>query len=204
MTKIRLIGDVHGKTLGYISLLDQVENSIQVGDFGIGFGTKGDPEFIDSMIDQMPGNHRFIRGNHDSPEACKQSTHWIKDGLIENDMMFIGGGWSIDQQYRTAGRDWWPEEELSYVELDTLIGIYDFVRPKIMITHTAPISIPRDHMGFKIFGEGSRTEVALQRMYDMHRPETWIFGHWHEHYDFFVGRTRFICLNELEYIDLEV
>lgn len=202
--KTRIIGDIHGKMLPYIALLDDCENSIQVGDFGMGFGTKGEAEFVDSMIDQMPGNHRFIRGNHDDPKEAKQSSHYIKDGTIENDTMFIGGADSIDKDMRIEGISWWRDEELSYQELNGLISLYAFMQPKIMVTHTAPISIPRDHMGFKIYGEGSRTELALQQMYETHKPDIWLFGHWHRRFDLYVGRTRFICLNELEYIDLEI
>lgn len=202
--KTRFIGDIHGKMLPYLGLLDECENSIQVGDFGFGFGAKGEAEFIDSMLDEMPGNHRFIRGNHDSPKEAAKSPRWIKDGTIENDMMLIGGAHSIDRDYRIDGVSWWRDEELSHEELNGLISLYAFVQPKIMVTHTAPISIPRDHMGFKIFGNGSRTELALDEMLHTHRPETWIFGHWHKDFDLYIGRTRFICLNELNYIDLEI
>lgn len=202
--KTRFIGDIHGKLLPYLQLIEGVENSVQVGDFGIGFGTKGDPDFIDSMMEEMEGNHRFIRGNHDNPFKCKESKYWIRDGHYENGVMYIGGAWSIDQDWRTAGVDWWPEEELSYVDLDSLVGIYDFLRPKIMITHTLPIQVPRDHIGKKIIGSGCRTELAFERMFDIHKPELWIAGHWHLSFDKVIDGTRFICLNELEYIDLEI
>ena len=58
-------------------------------------------------------NHKFIRGNHDDPQACREHPYWIKDGLIENDIMYIGGAWSIDREYRTEGVSWWRDEELS-------------------------------------------------------------------------------------------
>lgn len=202
--KIRFIGDIHGKLIDYLQIIENCDKSVQVGDFGLGFGTKGAADFIDSMIDQMDGDHKFIRGNHDNPAECKKSKHWISDGDIRNGIMHIGGAWSIDQEWRTAGVDWWHDEELSYTELDTLIGIYDFLRPKIMVTHTFPISAPRDHFGKRIFGEGCRTEHALQRMLEIHRPDVWIGGHWHLSFDGVVEGTRFICLNELEYIDLEI
>lgn len=204
MIKTRIIGDTHGKLPSYLKLLEGVDNSIQVGDFGMGFGTRGEAGFVDKMIDEMPGNHRFIRGNHDSPKECKKSSHWIKDGTIEGDVMFVGGAYSVDRDYRVEDISYWRDEELSYEELNGLISLYAFMQPKIMITHTAPISIPRDHMGFKIFGEGSRTELALQEMLEIHRPEQWWAGHWHKHFDQIIDGTRFICLNELEYLDIEI
>lgn len=205
MPKIRFIGDIHGKQLSYLNLIDGIERSVQVGDFGVGFGTAGDPSFIDFQLNQMPGDHKFIRGNHDHPQKCKLSSHWIKDGYIDHSgIMYIGGAWSIDHGARTPGLDWWEDEELSIVELDKMIGWYTTVRPKVVVSHTAPLNIPAGPMGFRIWNGGSRTETALQAMLDRHRPEYWIFGHWHKSFDRTLDGTRFICLNELEYIDLEI
>ena len=204
MTKTRFIGDIHGKMLPYLRLLEDCDKSIQLGDFGVGFGTRGAPDYIDDQIELMEGNHRFIRGNHDDPFKCTKSRYWIKDGTIEDDIMFLGGAWSIDHQWRTMGVDIQEDEELSVTELDTFIGWYDTVRPRVMVTHTAPINIPAGPMGFRIFNNGSRTEIALQAMLETHRPDLWIFGHWHQNFDRTLDGTRFICLNELEHIDLEI
>src|SRR5665213_1502007 len=105
--KTRIIGDVHGRTLGYLNRITNVERSIQVGDFGFGFGTKGEAKFIDSLIDQMPGEHLIIRGNHDSPLEIAKSSHYIPDGTVKGSTMFIGGASSIDREYRMPGVDWW-------------------------------------------------------------------------------------------------
>lgn len=203
MTKIRFIGDIHGKMLHYLSTIDGIEDSIQVGDFGVGFGTVGAPDYIDKQISEIPGNHRFIRGNHDHPKDCTRSKYWIKDGTIEDNMMLVGGAYSIDREYRIDGISWWRDEELSYEELNGLISLYSFMQPEIMVTHTAPISIPRDYMGFRIFGQGSRTELAFDQMLSIRRPKLWILGHWHKDFDETIDGTRFICLNELSYIDID-
>jgi hypothetical protein len=39
-------------------------------------------------------------------------------------------------------------------------------------------------------------------MWNFYKPETWIFGHWHLSFDKVISGTRFICLNELDAIDL--
>lgn len=216
--KIRFIGDVHGYWNQYRDIIyrdatnKNIENSIQVGDLGMGFSSYSEwaPDSAAAFDKKFKnGNHRFIRGNHDNPSEVKKCSKWIPDGTIEttdlgNKIMYVGGAWSIDWAYRTMGVDIWEDEELSLQELNDLVNLYDQEKPDIMITHTAPIGIPAGPMGFRILGNGARTELALQEMLEIHRPKFWIFGHWHKNFDKIIDGTRFICLNELNYIDLEI
>ena len=205
MTVIRFIGDIHGKWNEYVSLLD-CERSVQVGDFGMGFANH-DSDMADAMFDIFPGEHRFIRGNHDSPDECRKSTHWIDDGTIEDGIMYIGGASSIDRAWRTAGVDWWHDEELSYEELYQVAEVYAQAKPNILVTHECPefwatvamIPLVRGNTNFP-----SRTRVVLDEMYAAHRPKLHIFGHWHHNLNY-VDKgtgTHFVCLNELAFIDI--
>jgi hypothetical protein len=211
MTKTRIIGDVHGLKYELSLLLDNlpedVTEAIQVGDLGVGFG-QGDHwhESLDEMFSNVNGG--FIRGNHDSPEQCKQMSTWIPDGTVKDNMFSIGGAWSIDQQYRVPGKSWWPEEELSYSQLELMISTYDMIRPDIMITH----DVAKSAAEYMFFTEGrplygkhkyrTRTAQALDTMWEIHKPKVWCFGHWHFDIDQTIHGTRFICLNELSYCDL--
>lgn len=210
--KTRIIGDIHGKFNDYsTSTLLDCDRSIQVGDFGIGFaGDYWHDKVAEFQIDN-PG-HRFIRGNHDNPTKCKTMPGYINDGIIENDVMFIGGAWSIDQAWRTEGVDWWADEELSIMELNRLIDVYDAVRPRVMITHDAPTDVTYQmfvQSGLAIGGHNAkkintRTGQALQTMFDIHQPDSWYFGHWHVTMQSLFGRTMFHCLGELDYVDIEL
>ena len=51
--------------------------------------------------------------------------------------------------------------------------------------------------------ETSATASLLQAMLDLHRPEAWIFGHHHVSRDFYLKKTRFRCLAELETLKVE-
>ncbi len=213
MTKTRFIGDVHGlkNDLSLIlnDLPEDVTSVIQVGDMGVGFG-QGNywHESLDELLQSK--NAKFIRGNHDSPEVCKTMKSWIPDGLIQNDMMMIGGAWSIDYQWRTMGLDLWEDEELSHTELNQLIDVYDLVRPRIMVTHDCPESVSLElfiKTGNSLAGTTqfkTRTAAALQTMFEIHQPDLWTFGHWHREVDEVINGTRFICLNELSYCDVNV
>ena len=199
--KTRLIGDVHGKFMGYNNLVQDSESSIQVGDMGVGFNSRED-EYLKGMI--LSQRHRFIRGNHDDPAKCKGFRSCIEDGSYEDGVFYVGGAWSIDRAYRTEGVSWWRDEELSYADLSSLVDKHIEKEPSIIISHTAPIEVPM-RMGFNIVNsEGSRTEKALSSMLHFHTPKLWVFGHWHQSFDEVINGCRFICLNELEHIDLDL
>lgn len=220
MALTRIVGDIHGNfneysfyTLGVGRLRhngDPVppERSIQVGDFGIGFYTPYWHESVNEWMKKNPG-HRFIRGNHDDPAMCMTMAGYIGHAKIENDVMFIGGAWSIDKDWRTPGVDWWHDEELSMHELEVLIDVYRDAKPRVMITHDCPTQIAWDM--FISRGHGlakkqikTRTAEALQAMWEIHQPEEWYFGHWHITRDLTLHGTKFQCLGEMDYVDVDI
>jgi hypothetical protein len=201
MTLVRLIGDIHGNMDKYLSIIEGCDRSIQVGDFGIGF--------VSNPVDHYDTKkHEFIRGNHDYPFGCKMyEPNFIHDGFIKNDVMFVGGAWSIDWAYRIPGRTWWDDEECSVNELQRFIDVYDMVRPRVMITHECPDSVADimcKDMNWRKYDYPSRTRSAFDAMLEIHRPEEWYFGHWHLTWQKEIGGTKFRCLNEFEYTDVEL
>ena len=212
----RIIGDIHGEwELYHQTATDAInfggcERTIQVGDFGVGFSGPYWHDRADEF--HWDGTHRFIRGNHDDPARCKKMAGWIQDGLIEDDVMFIGGAWSIDQAFRTEGVSWWADEELSMEQLYRMIEIYDQVRPRVMITHDAPLDVTTEmfiQSGLALFKNSAkaiptRTGMAFNTMLDIHQPDEWYFGHWHHSMQYKYGRTMFQCLGIHDYVDVEL
>jgi hypothetical protein len=199
------IGDVHGKYSAYHRILKDCENSIQVGDMGVGFikqdGWDGPKYMINPSHSLMvKGNHRFIRGNHDSPYPCRKHSQCIPDGTVEGQTMFIGGAFSIDKAFRTENYDWWEDEELSQVELDAFREKYLNVKPTIMVTHDCPQDVAKEIYRFMASNtiDETRTRRTFQEMWQGHSPKVWVFGHWHYSFDCVLNNTRFVCLNELE------
>lgn len=198
------IGDVHGKFTQYKRIIKEYPNSIQVGDMGVGFlrWPHGEPQQNPPYDEMVKSNAQFIRGNHDNPAVCKRHTQWIPDGRIHGDMMFIGGGYSIDWKYRTEGFSWWKDEQLSQEEMNIIADIYYITKPRIMVTHecptTAALAIPHSHH----WTDRSRTEQFLQVLWEMHKPQIWVHGHHHITVDHIIEETRFVCLAELEVKDI--
>ena len=194
---MRFIGDVHGKMGDYLHITDGCAESIQVGDFGAGF----------VPLPSLDLKHRFIRGNHDSPDVCRRSQNWIADGTVETigsaRVLFCGGAWSSDQWHRTEGVSWWRDEECSQPLLHTCIDLAESHRPDVVITHDCPRSILSSMFGSHTHHyQPSRTNQALDAVFDLHRPRLWIFGHHHISVRRNILGTEFICLAELNYIDI--
>lgn len=219
MTMTRIIGDIHGKFNEYDTFVlnlrgmrhrgEAPERSVQVGDFGIGFYT---PYWHESVREWQRNNptQRFIRGNHDDPAMCETMPGYIPDGTVEKDVMYVGGAYSIDHALRTEGVDWWRGEELTISQLHTLIDVYCEVKPRVMITHDCPTQVAWDMFlskGDSLTGSvqiKSRTAEALQAMFDAHKPDFHFFGHWHYTRDLTLHGTRFVCLGELDYVDVDL
>lgn len=209
--KVRFIGDVHGKFSQYKAIIRDVPFSIQVGDMGVGFYKLKGGEVVPSSnppFDNMSqGRHLFIRGNHDNPEICRRHKYWIPDGThLDNRFFCLGGATSIDRAWRTEGIDWWPDEQLSYEELQKQIDRYTEIKPDIVITHECPQSVADQILrtfNMAKLNDFSRTREALERMFYSHQPKYWVFGHWHQSIEFKHGNTIFRCLTELEYEDYE-
>jgi hypothetical protein len=216
MTYTRLIGDIHGRFNDYrnYSIGNFDGPTIQVGDFGLGFGQS--PYWYTSVdAHQNDGTHRFIRGNHDDPVMCTTMRGFIPDGTIEGHTMFLGGAWSIDNpaappgwRRRTAGVDWWEDEECTALQFDMFLDIYATMQPRVMITHDCPIIAAKRMFFDSGFITGpqysNRTASALQRMYEVHQPDIHIFGHYHKTMLHIEGKTYFMCIGELDYIDINL
>lgn len=198
-----IVSDIHGKTefLEKARTLCPETPLVQVGDFGMGFNSLEWEIEADQW--NIANNARFIRGNHDDPAACKASLSWIEDGHIENDVMFIGGAASVDQYLRTAGYDWWPEEELSDDAFEALVEKYREAEPRFMVTHDAPHEV-NQRMFYDLSNiRRTRTSYWFDVMMHHHQPEAWVFGHWHLQRALFHRGTVFRCLSIGESIILD-
>lgn len=208
MTVTRIIGDLHGKLYEYEQLIKDVDASIQLGDFGIGFSSGN---YWHDKVNELhsSGKHKFIRGNHDNPTKCKDMIGYIPDAIVQNDVMYLGGAWSIDHAWRTEGVNWWADEELSEKDCKVALEVYDLVRPGVMITHDAPTNITYDMFVKQgnAFGNTmikTRTGNLLQAMFDIHQPKYHFFGHWHTTKQAEYYGTKFHCLGECDFVDFNM
>lgn len=208
MPKLRLIGDVHGHMHDYVLLAHAAEYSIQLGDLGFNYKR---------LADLDPERHKVLGGNHDNYEEVdgvfvNQTPHFLGDfGTYSMpdflDIFFVRGGYSIDKMYRRLGVDWWPAEELNYAQMVNAMKAYIDSKPDFVVTHECPESIIPEVSTLKLWDGKpivpSSTARLLDEMLKTHRPKVWVFGHHHKTWSKEIDGTQFICLAELEEMDID-
>jgi hypothetical protein len=210
--KLVFVGDAHGKIDALLRLIGSypcTAHIFQLGDLGLGFGTTHLPE-------QGP-HFRWIRGNHDDPARCRAHPNYLGDFgyLPDLKLFYLGGGFSVDHEWRKSSMRsggapvWWPDEQLGPEELRQAEALFADSQPKIVISHECPSSLATILLqesggGFAGSEDPSRTARSLQRMFEMHRPRYWIFGHYHIDKIMSLNDTTFRCCAELSCYELEI
>ena len=196
MAKLALIGDVHGKLEQYLDITKKCPKTIQLGDFGFS------KQHLWHIANVNPDNHKICFGNHDDTTFLDSKHSLGNFSYIKDyDIFSIRGAFTIDGYRRTLGISIFDNEQLSYVQMLDCISLYESIKPKIVISHDAPQFIRSDV--FDIY-ESSSTSKFLEQLFEIHRPEMWIFGHHHKRIDVNVLGTRFICLEELGIFELDI
>jgi len=211
------LSDVHGEFTYLKAFLNQMKNYevIQLGDLGIGFPKELSHTWppskkiyaLDELtnLENLP-NFKFISGNHDHPELCKQHPNYLGDyGIYKTkdgfDLFFISGSPSIPQDINREypGVTWWQNEELSIDEWDKCLELYSQTKPEIVISHCCPqrcVFILHKEPFNKI---GGLSERRMNEMMDIHKPKTWIFGHHHIDRIFTYDKINFIAIGAMSY-----
>lgn len=203
--KLRLVGDLHGDHNAINQMLQTChwyDLTIQLGDFGAGFGAEAYLPLVDAS------KFRVLHGNHDNPETIARYPQDLgRFGILEFDgkrIFFVAGAWSIDYAYRTPGLSWWANEELSFGEAEACLQLWEKECKTIdlVLTHDGPPNATQ-HIK-KEFPIETHTGRLLWEMWKIHNPPVWRFGHWHRSWEGKIGDTCFKCLtiNEEEIIEM--
>lgn len=194
------IGDVHGKYDRYLKIAGERDHTVQIGDLGFRYGCL---ENLD------PGSHKIVAGNHDNYDSITNYPHYLGDWgfhtLGGTEFFFLRGAYSIDRDQRIIGIDWWSEEEIKIESFMEARAAYRERAPRIVLTHTCPETMspaflePRNAHRVHV----TKTGWMLDELFNAHRPELWIFGHFHVSRSVTERGTKFVCLNELETLDVE-
>lgn len=105
-------------------------------------------------------------------------------------VLFIGGADSIDKEYRIQGRDWFPQELISYRNIASLPDC----KIDIVISHTCPEACMYYLTSMKEqYKDSSR--AALTHVLEKYNPSLWFFGHFHQYKKFQYKDTVFYALN---------
>lgn len=230
---MRITADIHGKVDQFIEIVESTDDHvIQIGDFGFeqAYVKANWYNINKNKFNAFGGNHEcYSKINDYNFFLGDYGLRNIKDF----EFFFIRGGYSIDKDYRVkydkelhkklieeklynlidkdGHYSWFPQEELTDDQFEECITQYKKCKPDIVLAHECPTSVsklignPNILLSFNLSVDfSSKTAQNLQRMFEIHQPKLFIFGHYHKNFDRIVNGTRFICRKELGYIDVDV
>lgn len=97
----------------------------------------------------------------------------------------LGGAVSVDRQWRTPGRSWWAEEQISRVDADAAMagGPVD-----VMVSHDAPAGVMIPGIGAHdwpadALRDADAHRTLLREVVDAVHPQQLWHGHYHVRYD---------------------
>lgn len=206
-TPFVVAGDVHGDTGWVLRLVRAAAAAgarriFQVGDPGVCWPGKEKYKF-DRRLDRALGERGvdlvFVDGNHDNHFELRR-LHVEVDGLarVREAVRYLpragrleycglrfgaaGGALSVDKDYRSEGKDWWPNEEVAYDDVEKLIadGPLD-----VILAHDVPINFRGLESGFKdlpqeIVEQANISRRLIQNAVDELKPAHVFAGHWHQ------------------------
>ena len=210
MDKIIICGDTHG-TLDIQKLqlffgeredeYTKDDYLIILGDVGVcGFTATGESS-TRGFLRSLPVTVLFIDGNHENFSALDSyvvenwnggKVHFIEDDIIHlmrgqvfeiGGLKFftMGGAYSTDKDWRTAGVDWFPEEIPSYEEYEE--GLKNLEKHDFTVDYILSHTAPREVAAALGYGEMSDGEIELRRYLQNVADHTdftaWYFGHFH-------------------------
>jgi hypothetical protein len=183
--------------LGDFGLWPDQQMARSRGDF-----TVLDDRWLDAVA-QVADFHRVwwrvLDGNHDAHPLARAAyaadtngVRPIRDGVLDwadrgaawqwGGVRFaaLGGAVSIDKQFRVEGRDWWPTEEITDDDLDSLTArVGDGV--DVLLTHDSP-ELPATirPLADPVLNDRCRRSVdQVNRAVDIARPSLVLHGHYH-------------------------
>lgn len=202
---IGVMGDTHGNLNWSIAAVrsaarEGVSTLLHVGDFGIDFpgAKRGRNESkLNSYLVQAGIKLVISPGNHDNWETI-ESLPLEANGLARlRSHIYVlprggrtlvqglqigglGGAFSVDQDWRKEGKDWWANEEPTSEEAQSLIygGPVD-----VLLTHDAPAGVPVKSsfdLPRDLRVRAERTRALLRQVVDTLVPPQIFCGHWHQ------------------------
>lgn len=204
--RVLVLGDTHGQVehIPFFIKVAQVEKCdmiLQLGDFAaFGRGRANFIEVLDVALNGADLDLWWIDGNHEDhpfilnlpvdpltglqPEGKYQRIHhiprchrWTWHGVK---FLGLGGASSIDKIRRTEGKNWFPEETITYGQA---IRAAKPGQVDVIISHDVPWGVvnpygPMDKLG-RLFPDSDANRKLLRQVVDETKPFLVLHGHTH-------------------------
>ena len=198
------------------------------GDFGCIWDGGSSDNFWLNWLESLPWTTVFIDGNHENFDVLNEYpvVDWKggKAGKIRSNIyhlrrgeryefgdkswLCLGGGFSHDVAYRSAGINWWEEEIFSKEEVEHTLDTLEKCNWRVdcILSHDIFSSHPITKRYTPSMNLYSSDRVNQQDFLEMIRQKTdysiWFFGHYHQdNLDFFDGKPVYMLFDTVEEVD---
>lgn len=212
MVRVVLVGDTHSdatfvSNVNRFARDNEAPTVVQLGDFGHNFD-RNVLASITAFLDRDEANQwLWLDGNHDHHDyieevILKDEHSWTSPvshfhdrmfycprgsttTLGDTKVMFLGGAYSIDKEYRKAHVSWWPQEMIRPKDMENAFQNKEGVT--VMFTHDVPpnaaLSPLLHDFGYKVDSASRSNRDALAAVVDVVHPDRLYHGHYHHRYD---------------------
>ncbi|WP_415854032.1 metallophosphoesterase family protein [Sinomonas sp. G460-2] len=147
-------------------------------DFIWAAGNHDNHDTLERLVLNPDGTRRISDRNSNLPNGSVLEINGVRIGAL-------GGAFSVDKAWRTAGRDWWPQEEPTREEAERLVAeCAKGPRLDILLTHDVPMGVEglkgMDGLSKKTIERANQTRLLLQEAVEKVRPKALFAGHWHQ------------------------
>lgn len=229
--KVAVAGDWHGNKSWAVAAIGQAhmlnaDVILHVGDFGYWPGERGKPYFatLQDKLEKYDLQLYWLDGNHENHDHLAEMTqgslelttmgkydrlHYMPRGFRwewwGKTFMAVGGAVSVDKEWRTEGRDWWPAEILTEDQIT-----YACREPKVdvILAHDCPHGVDIPGIGPKtkqrpnenswpphVLAEAEAHRKQMRRIWEAHQPRLWVHGHYHRFYESWLRSSKFLGLD---------
>lgn len=212
-----------------------VKTIISVGDWGYWPRLRDGGlyiELLETKLAELDIEFLFIDGNHEDHETLnsvpldetnflfdptrpylrritQHISHIPRGTMIQREgknILCVGGTFSIDRDNCTQGYDWFPEELMTYGDIDKALRYtgQPAGQPDVVITHDCPSIVPITDIlpnGHVKHREARSQRELLNNVWEAYRPELWLHGHYHRRYSGLYEGTQFEGLGHGAYRD---
>ncbi|MCQ9162995.1 metallophosphoesterase family protein [Arthrobacter sp. STN4] len=205
---IAIVGDLHSNSRETEAVLRRISRAghsrvIQVGDIGVHWSGLHHldryTEVLGKFLDRFDLQMIFIDGNHDNHLALRalplddegfgvisdrlryapRGHRWAEDGVRFG---ALGGAVSVDQDWRTEGKNWWPEESTTVADVERL----STEKLDVLIAHEAPAGVTGLESGLLtplpelVAWDAWQNRLRIREAVDATHPALTFCGHWHQ------------------------
>ena len=196
------------KTMPDVGAIPSTIGVIILGDLGLNYYLDSRDEKLKKQVNALGFQLYCVRGNHEARPQDVKGMEEIYDenvhGMIYYEPQYpnikyfkdfgayqisrykvgvIGGAYSVDKEYRLLnGWQWFPNEQLSYLEQDQCYNLFKENDFDLILTHTCPYDWRPTDL-FLSFIDQSKVDSSMEEFLNNIKEITtarWAFGHYHD------------------------